>query len=162
MSEGAEVHLASLMWACPSEVCLESVWDLSSTDAEDTDACPLTAEGMVPDSGRTGGAMRPWEGKVFGASERALETGFSAVCVGCLFMKATWLRICSISCNWWTCCCCKASRCSRITGMAAVAAFPPAPLLWRLWENWATATRVLWRISSVTFVLGMLLVTEDN
>lgn len=41
-------------------------------------------------------------------------------------------------------------------GIAAEAAFPPALMPLIPWENWATATLVLWRISSVTFVLGML------
>lgn len=142
-SEEAEVHVTSLNVGCPHIVCEGRVCDFSSTEDKETAACPLMAEGIVPDSGRTGGGMMPCEGKGLGAKDRDLETGFNAACVGCLFMTATWLQICSISCSWWTCCCCRASRCSRITGIAAEAAFPPGPLLLIPWENWATATLVL-------------------
>lgn len=137
-SEDDEVHVTSLKVDWPHTVCEGGLCDFSSTEDKETAACPLTVEGIVPDSGRIGG-----EGKGFGARDRDLETGFNAACVGCLFMMATWLQICSMSCSWWTCCCCRASKCSRITGMAAEAAFPPVPQLLIPWENWATATLVL-------------------
>ncbi|TNN53232.1 hypothetical protein EYF80_036594 [Liparis tanakae] len=152
-SDGAEVRVASLKVDRPQT----ELW--SAEDRDTAAACPLTAEGIVPDSGRTGGGAAPGGGKGFWARDRGLEDGFSATWVGCRFMTATWLQICSMSCSWWTCCCCRASRCSRITGIAVVAAFPPAPPAApppTPWENWATATLVPRRISSVTLVLGAL------
>lgn len=142
-SEEAEVHVMSLKVEGPHTVCEGRLCGFSSTEDKETAACPLMVEGIVPDSGKIGRGMMPWDGKGGGARDRDLDIGFNAAWVGCLFMVATWLQICSISCSWWTCCCCSASRCSRITGMAAEAAFPPVPLLLIPWENWATATLVL-------------------
>ena len=89
----------------------------------------------------------------------AATTGLRAGRRGCRFIMATWLRICSISCSWWICCCCRAMSCSRIMGMATAV----TPLLMlaeaadrALCENCATATLVLSRVSSVTFVFGMV------
>lgn len=59
-SEEAEVHGTSLLKLdCPHIVCEESVCDLSSTEDKEAEAWPLMAEGVAPDRGRMGGAIRP-------------------------------------------------------------------------------------------------------
>ena len=58
-SEEAEVHVTSLKAGCPHTVCVGGLCDFSSTEDNETAACPLTVEGMVPDSGRMGGGMMP-------------------------------------------------------------------------------------------------------
>lgn len=78
---------------------------------------------------------------------------------GWRLIRATWLRICSMSWSWWICCCCSATSCSRIMGMATAPTVPPVPAVPPArapWENCATATLVLSSVSSVTLVLGML------
>ncbi len=58
-SEDAEVHVTSLKADCPHTVCEGGICDFSSTGDKETAACPLTVEGIVPDSGRMGSGMVP-------------------------------------------------------------------------------------------------------
>lgn len=58
-SEEAEVHVTSLKVDCPQTVCEAGLLDFSSTEDNETAACPLMVEGIVPDSGRMGGGMTP-------------------------------------------------------------------------------------------------------
>lgn len=77
-----------------SEESLEKVCTFcgfSSLDDKVTAACPLIVEGIVPERGKMegGGTPRSAAGKGLGPTGRALDTGLSAACVGCLFIKAT-------------------------------------------------------------------------
>ncbi len=69
----------------------------------------------------------------------------------CEASRIIWWRICSMSCSWWICCCCRAKSCSMRAGTATLC--PPTALV--SWENWATATLVLCRFSIMTLLLIM-------
>lgn len=84
-----EAEDTSLMDVRSLEVCEGRFCGLSSPEDKDTAACPLTLEGIVPDRGRMEGEMTLGAGKGVGARQSDLDTGFNAVCVGCLFMTAT-------------------------------------------------------------------------
>lgn len=149
---------------CWEPLC--AVWERGPSTVWAEAPWPLRVAGNLTGSWWTGGVIKLCSWRWLATVGTQVDIGpwfkvglvewwLRAFCeAGCLFIRATWLRICSISCSWWICCCWRAINWSRIIGIAMVETPLPTAAL-TLCENWATATRVPCRVSRVTLVLGM-------